>query len=203
MVGCAHFGQWRKRDFTSSPCRRCRGRRGWRGRSERALHVVVDAVHLLADRKKGAISVNHETDAKGDVTGSRRGRRFVSEFSFGLTCRHPCRGGYRAPWLSAVGNDACDLRPLFRRRMDCRSPSESHSFFGDRQGGSKPLPYNNRQGGSTSLCNRHGHIAVALRALPDLVCLRGRLQAGYSLALHCTGSSATFDSFGKVCFAGQ
>jgi hypothetical protein len=52
-------------------------------------------------------------------------------------------------------------------------------------------------------CNIYGHIAVALPALPDLVCLRGRLQAGYSLALHCSGASATFDSFGKACLTGQ
>ncbi len=30
--------------------------------------------------------MNHETDAEDDDTRSRRGRRFASEFSFGLTC---------------------------------------------------------------------------------------------------------------------
>ena len=31
----------------------------------------------------------------------------------------------------------------------------------------------------------------------------GRLKAGHRLALHCSGSSATFDSFGKACLSGQ
>jgi hypothetical protein len=37
-------------------------------------------------RPEGAISMNHETDAEDDDTRSRRGQRFASEFSFGLTC---------------------------------------------------------------------------------------------------------------------
>lgn len=54
--------------------------------SIRALvYAVLDAVHLLADRNKGAISVN-QADAEDDDTHSRRERRFVWEFSFSLTC---------------------------------------------------------------------------------------------------------------------
>ena len=50
------------------------------------VYALVDAVHLLADRKKGAISVNQEADAEDDGTHGRRERRFVWEFSFSLTC---------------------------------------------------------------------------------------------------------------------
>ena len=49
------------------------------------VYAVVDAVHLLADRKQGAISMNQE-DAEDNDTHSRRERRFVWEFSFSLTC---------------------------------------------------------------------------------------------------------------------
>ncbi len=82
------------------------------------VYAVVDAVHLLADRKQGAISMNQEADAVDNDTHGHRERRFVWEFSFSL--RHPCRGGYRVPSLSSVGNNACDLGPIFRRRMDRR-----------------------------------------------------------------------------------
>ena len=50
------------------------------------VYAVVDAVHLLADRKKEAISVIQEADAEDDDIHSRRERRFVWEFSFSLTC---------------------------------------------------------------------------------------------------------------------
>jgi len=50
------------------------------------VYAVVDAVHLLADRKKGAISMNQEADAEDDDAHSHRERRFVWEFSFSLTC---------------------------------------------------------------------------------------------------------------------
>jgi hypothetical protein len=50
------------------------------------VYAVVDAVHLLADRKKGAVSANQEADAEHDDAHSRRERRFVWEFSFSLTC---------------------------------------------------------------------------------------------------------------------
>jgi hypothetical protein len=50
------------------------------------VYAVVDAVHLLADRKKGAVSMNQEADAEDDDTHSRRERRFVWELSFSLTC---------------------------------------------------------------------------------------------------------------------
>ena len=50
------------------------------------VYAVVDAVHLLADRKKGAISMNQEADAEDDDTHSRREWKFVWEFSFSLTC---------------------------------------------------------------------------------------------------------------------
>jgi hypothetical protein len=45
-------------------------------------------------------------------------------------------------------------------------------------------------------------LALFIRALVYAV-LRGRLQGSYSLALHCSGSSATFDSFAKACLTGQ
>jgi hypothetical protein len=32
------------------------------------VYAVIDAVHLLADRKKGAISVNQDADAEHDDT---------------------------------------------------------------------------------------------------------------------------------------
>jgi hypothetical protein len=38
------------------------------------VYAVVDAVHLLADRKKGALRVNQEGDAEDDDTRSRRER---------------------------------------------------------------------------------------------------------------------------------
>ena len=50
------------------------------------VYAVVDAVHLLADRKQGAISTNQEADAEDKDTHSRRERRFVWEFSFSLAC---------------------------------------------------------------------------------------------------------------------
>lgn len=50
------------------------------------VYAVVDAVHLLADRKQGAISMNQEADAEDNDTHSPRERRFVWEFSFSLTC---------------------------------------------------------------------------------------------------------------------
>jgi hypothetical protein len=48
------------------------------------VYAVVDAVHLLADRKKGAVSMNQEADAEDDDPHSRRERRFVWELSFSL-----------------------------------------------------------------------------------------------------------------------
>jgi hypothetical protein len=50
------------------------------------VYAVIDAVHLLADRKKRAISVNQEAHAEDYDTHSGRERRFVWEFSFSLTC---------------------------------------------------------------------------------------------------------------------
>ena len=82
------------------------------------VYAVVDAVHLLADRKKGAISVNREAYAEDDDPHNRRERRFVWEFSFSLTCAILVVGG--VPSLSIVGNNARDLRPIFCRRMDRR-----------------------------------------------------------------------------------
>jgi hypothetical protein len=49
------------------------------------VYAVVDAAHLLADRKKSAISVNQEADAEDNNIHSGRERRFVWEFSFSLT----------------------------------------------------------------------------------------------------------------------
>src|SRR5438128_10318551 len=49
------------------------------------VYAVVDAGHLLADRKKSAISVKQEADAEDNDTHSLRERRFVWEFSFSLT----------------------------------------------------------------------------------------------------------------------
>jgi hypothetical protein len=49
------------------------------------VYAVVDALRLLADRKKRAISVNQEADAEDKDTHSGRERRFVWEFSFSLT----------------------------------------------------------------------------------------------------------------------
>jgi hypothetical protein len=46
------------------------------------VYAVVDALRLLADRKKRAIRMNQEADAK---VGSLRERRFVWEFSLSLT----------------------------------------------------------------------------------------------------------------------
>jgi hypothetical protein len=48
------------------------------------IYAVVDALRLLADRKKRAIKVNQEADAKVDDTYSLRERRFVWEFSFSV-----------------------------------------------------------------------------------------------------------------------
>jgi hypothetical protein len=58
------------------------GRR--RGGKGLRFYAVVDAVHLLADRKKGAVSMNQEADAEDDDPHSRRERRFVWELSFSL-----------------------------------------------------------------------------------------------------------------------
>jgi hypothetical protein len=41
------------------------------------VYAVVDAVHLLADRKKGAVSANQEADAEHDDAHSRPGRFYV------------------------------------------------------------------------------------------------------------------------------
>jgi hypothetical protein len=49
------------------------------------VYAVVDALRLLADRKKRAIRMNQEADAKVDDTRSLRERRFVWEFSLSLT----------------------------------------------------------------------------------------------------------------------
>lgn len=57
------------------------------------VYAAVDAIRLLADGKKGAISVNPEADAEHDDTHSRRERRFVWEFSFSLTCAILVVGG--------------------------------------------------------------------------------------------------------------
>jgi hypothetical protein len=48
------------------------------------VYAVVDALRLLADRKKRAIRMNQEADAKVDDTHSLRERRFVWEFSLSL-----------------------------------------------------------------------------------------------------------------------
>jgi hypothetical protein len=49
------------------------------------VYAVVDALRLLAGRKKRAIRMNQEADAKVDDTHSLRERRFVWEFSLSLT----------------------------------------------------------------------------------------------------------------------
>jgi hypothetical protein len=49
------------------------------------VYAVVDALRLLADRKKRAIRMNQEADAKVDDTHSLRERRFVWEFSLSLS----------------------------------------------------------------------------------------------------------------------